>query len=158
MDWQLSAQGFHAVTRKTIMAPARGVFFFSQGIGAQPRQTPTISTYQVQPQFGTQAAVKPSTAPNTRVVTLTQKQLGAIKGRAMRGSLRDQYQLGLIFARGLNGRRDTELARHWFSLAASKNYQPARTALVALNRSGSSAKKTGAGRETARRSERTPVR
>lgn len=118
------------MTRVTPMAPARGVFFFSQGIGAQPRQTPTVSVYASPGPLVAKAKAPKEAEKRGR---LDVKVLAAIQARAIRGNVEDQYRLGLVYARGLTGRPDLERARRWFAVAVHGGYRPAVAALRALD-------------------------
>lgn len=125
-------QGFYGVSRVTPMAPARGVFFAVQGIGPVPRVTPTVSTYRGPGPVAQQEKTSQEGANSGR---LDPKLLARTRARAVRGSVADQYRMGLIFARGLLGERDLVQARHWLAAAAHGKYRPAVVALAHLNES-----------------------
>ncbi len=129
------AQGFHAVSRVTPMAPARGVFFSAQGIGAPSRFTPSVSTFRSPGPLQAQS-VKAKKEQNGKrsPKLLAPEVLASIRNRAKQGSVADQYRMGLVFSRGLAGSRDLELAYRWFAVAAQRRYAPAVMALKALNR------------------------
>lgn len=120
------AQGFHAVSRVTPMAPARGVFFGVQGIGPRPKFTPTVTTYRG-PGPVAQGS-KPKTANGSGSV-IDPQVLAGIRNRAIRGSAVDQYRMGLLFVRGQLGERDLRKAERWIAIAAARNYAPAIAAL-----------------------------
>ena len=128
------AQGFYGVTRVTPMAPARGVFFGSQGLGAGSRVTPTVSTFRTPGPLLAKRAKVDSGKTKASSDRLEPQVLALIRKRASQGSMVDQYRMGLVFARGLAGKRDLELARRWFAVAAERRYAPAISALKALNR------------------------
>ena len=119
------------------MAPARGVFFGLQGIGARARVTPTVSTFRTPGPLvadGRAQGVIRQSKGGRHSELMDATTLATIRQRAIRGSIVDQYRMGLVFARGLAGTRDLKLARRWFAVAARGRYSPAVTALQSLQR------------------------
>ncbi len=119
------------------MAPARGLFFGSQGIGPQVRVTPTVSTVRAPGPLVADGKARDGNGKagiESHSERMDSATLAAIRKRASQGSVVDQYRMGLVFARGLAGTRDLKLARRWFAVAAHSRYSPAVVALQSLQR------------------------
>lgn len=121
----LQAQGFYAVSRPTIMLPARGVFFGS--ILARPQAATGMATQAfVQQKQKTQSKIQLA-KKNTKAITRDQmlQQIAGLWNQVRRDQTQAMYQLAKIYERGNPLPPQPAMSHRLLTMAARKGHPQA---------------------------------
>lgn len=126
------AQGLRAVTRRTIMSPAPGVFFLNPRAPSAQNGVPVLQSVPV---------IRPVTPPMQRVIRAkTAAERAAIDRRVLaferklahKGYAFAQCELGVRYLKGHGVKKDLAKAKHWLNAAAKQGDVLARKKLNEL--------------------------
>jgi TPR repeat protein len=126
------AQGFYAVSRPTIMLPARGVFFgavLARPQAATGMATQTFVQQKQKVQSNTQLAQKHSKAVS-RIQIL--QQIEGLWNQVRRDQTQAMYQLAKIYEKGNHLPPQPAMSRRLLLMAARKGHQQAAVDLRKL--------------------------